>query len=246
MSAGMIHSYPVTATEIKDTSFVDVDQDLGSGNWESQKLLGSTFKDIIRKLNIEQKTVSEMQALALANGFIGGKRFIIDSADGGDRKLLVMCAYGVTNQLYQTAIDMTTGEISTYDLATDDFINSSGTYTTTITPDGTVVRTANPENSYYTRVGNISNVSILIGDVECDFSAGSTGQIQIDTFPFLTSSLILIGNANIELASYKAGGGSKIPFISVDKNGLITIFTGDETTYIGPFSITVTFQYEIN
>ena len=130
MSAGMIHSYPVTATEIKDTSFVDLDQDLGSGNWESQKLLGSTFKDIIRKLNIEQKTVSEMQALALANGFIGGKRFIIDSADGGDRQLLVMCAYGVTNQLYQTAIDMTTGEIGLYNLTDNVFLPYLPPYST--------------------------------------------------------------------------------------------------------------------
>lgn len=118
-------------------------------------------------------------------------------------------------------------------------------FTPALTPDGTVVTTANHRNLCYTRVGNISNVSILIS-VECDFSAGSTGQIQIDTFPFLTSSLIIVGNANIEIASYKAGGGSKIPFISIDKNGLITIFTGDETTNVGPFFITVSFAYEIN
>lgn len=243
--AGKTSEYPNIATSFVDGDLFDVSKLIGVSLYQSQKYTWSTLKGLILSTNIEQKTVSEMQALALANGFIGGKRFIIDSADGGDRQLLVVCAYGVTNQLYQTAIDMTTGEISTYDLATDDFINSSGTYTPTITPDGTVVTTANHENSCYTRVGNISNVSILI-KVECDFSAGSTGQIQIDTFPFLTSSLIIVGNANIEIASYRAGGGSKIPFISIDKNGLITIFTGDETTNVGPFFITVSFAYEIN
>ena len=244
--AGKTSGYPNIATSFVDGDLFDVSKLIGVSLYQSQKYTWSTLKGLILSTNIEQKTVSEMQALALANGFIGGKRYIIDSADGGDRQLLVVCAYGVTNQLYQTAIDMTTGEISTYDLATDDFINSSGTYTPTLTPDGTVVTDAKPVNSYYTRVGNISNVSILIGSVECDFSAGGIGQIQIDTFPFVTSSLILIGNANIEIASYIAGGGSKIPFISIDKNGLITIFTGDETTNIGPFFITVSFAYEIN
>ena len=118
MSAGMIHDYPVTATEIKDTSFLDIDQDLGSGLWESQKVQGSLLKALMLSENIEQILLADMQALALAGDLVSLKNYLIDD---GSTLYLVMAAGGVGNQIYQYAIDVTTGLFGTFDLVTGVF-----------------------------------------------------------------------------------------------------------------------------
>ncbi len=118
MSAGMIHDYPVTATEIKDTSFLDIDQDLGSGTWESQKVQGSLLKALMLSENIEQILLADMQTLALAGDLVSLKNYLIDD---GSTLYLVMAAGGVGNQIYQYAIDVTTGLFGTFDLVTGVF-----------------------------------------------------------------------------------------------------------------------------
>lgn len=239
--AGKTSEYPNTATSFVDGDLFDVSKLIGVSLYQSQKYTWSTLKGLILSTNIEQKTVSEMQALALANGFIGGKRYIIDSADGGDRKLLVVCAYGVTNQLYQTAIDMTTGEISTYDLATDDFINSSGTYTPTLTPDGTVVTDAVLNKAYYSKVGNNVRLSLELR-LTVDFTAGDTGDISIDTVPIPTSSLYMVGTANCIFATAPAGVFSAF----LQPTGNIRVYCADNSYTSATFGVTITADYEIN
>jgi len=121
MSAGMIHSYPVTATTFNDTSFWDLDKDLGSGNWESQKVPHLLLRQLILSENVEQILEADLQALATANGLLPLKTYI---CDGPDRLLAVRAS--TVSALYQTAIDMSTGEIGVYDLTTGVFLSTNG------------------------------------------------------------------------------------------------------------------------
>lgn len=243
--AGKTSGYPNIATSFVDGDLFDVSKLIGVSLYQSQKYTWSTLKGLILSTNIEQKTVSEMQALALANGFIGGKRYIIDSADGGDRQLLVVCAYGVTNQLYQTAIDVTTGEISTYDLATDDFINSSGTYTPTLTPDGTVVTTSVVEKAYYSKVGNIVTETIRIKNINADFTGGGQGSIDITDLAIPTASLFIIGQVNIHYTGFSGTPSSQL-FVTIDSAGTVRIDVDDTGLTITNGGINIDIQYEIN
>ena len=148
MSAGMIHDYPVTATEIKDTSFLDIDQDLGSGTWESQKVQGSLLKALMLSENIEQILLGDMQTLALAGDLVSLKTYLVDD---GSTLYMVMAAGGVGNQIYQYAIDVTTGLFGTFDLV-------SGVFTALPIPTLSEVLTA----------GNTSGAN----DIEFDATQG--------------------------------------------------------------------------
>lgn|SRR5574343_190272 len=119
MSAGMIHDYPNTASDINDTSYVDIDQEISSGVWQSQKMLGSVLKALMLSENIEQIHVADLQALATANGLKVLKQYYIDDAASGDRLLVVRAATSST--LFQQSYDMATGETGTYVLSTDKF-----------------------------------------------------------------------------------------------------------------------------
>jgi len=132
MSAGMIHDYSVTATEMKDTSFLDIDQDLGSSLWESQKVPVSLVKALMLSENIEQILLADMQTLALAGDLVSLKTYLVDD---GSTLYMVMAAGGVGNQIYQYAIDVTTGLFGTFDLV-------SGVFTALPTPTLQQVLTA--------------------------------------------------------------------------------------------------------
>jgi hypothetical protein len=119
MSAGMIHSYPVTATEIKNTSFLDVDQDLGAGLWESQKVSGLLLKQLMLSENVQQILQADLVTLAGASGLTVNKTYLVDGAVGGDRLLRVIAA--TASSLYQGAFDLTTGETGVYVLGSDTF-----------------------------------------------------------------------------------------------------------------------------
>lgn len=119
MSAGMIHDYPNTASGVNNTSYIDVDQEISSGIWQSQKMLGSVLKALMLSENIEQIHVADLQALATANGLKVLKQYYIDDAASGDRLLVVRAA--TVSTLFQQAYDLTTGVVGTYVLGTDKF-----------------------------------------------------------------------------------------------------------------------------
>jgi hypothetical protein len=133
---------------MKDTSFLDIDQDLGSGLWESQKVPVSLVKALMLSENIEQILLADMQALATAGDLVSLKTYLVDD---GSTLYMVMAAGGVGNQIYQYAIDVTTGLFGTFDLV-------SGVFTQLPTPNLQQVLTA----------GNTSGAN----DIEFDATQG--------------------------------------------------------------------------
>jgi hypothetical protein len=124
-----INQYAVTASEMKDLSFLDIDQYVSAGVYQSQKVPVSLVKALMLSENIEQINVVAAQALVTGSDLVSLKTYILDDADTGGRIIKVMAAGGVTNQFYQFAIDVTSGEIGTYDITTDVFTVISATPT---------------------------------------------------------------------------------------------------------------------
>jgi hypothetical protein len=118
-----INQYAVTASEMKDLSFLDIDQYLSAGVYQSQKVPVSLVKALMLSENIEQILLADMQTLATAGDLVSLKNYIIDD---GSTLYLVMAAGGVTNQIYQYAIDVTSGLFGTFDLVTGVFTQTSG------------------------------------------------------------------------------------------------------------------------
>jgi hypothetical protein len=116
-----INQYAVTASEMKDLSFLDIDQYVSAGVYQSQKVPVSLVKALMLSENIEQTNVIAAQALVTGSDLVALKTYILDDAEAGARIIKVMAAGGVTNQFYQFAIDVTSGEIGTYDITTDVF-----------------------------------------------------------------------------------------------------------------------------
>ena len=91
--------------------------------------------EILSSYYIEQINVVTAQALVAGSDLVSLKAYILDDADGGGRIIKVLAAAGVTNQFYQYAIDVTSGEIGTYDITTDVFtpiVSSSQTLADTL------------------------------------------------------------------------------------------------------------------
>ena len=93
-----INQYPVTASEMKDLSFLDIDQYVSAGVYQSQKVPVSLVKALMLSENIEQILLADMQTLALAGDLVSLKNYLIDD---GSTLYLVMAAGGVGNQIYQ-------------------------------------------------------------------------------------------------------------------------------------------------
>jgi len=236
-----------TASGINDTSYVDIDQEISSGVWQSQKMLGSVLKALMLSENIEQISYANLVTKAAANGLKLLKQYYIDDAASGDRLLVVRAA--TVSSLFQQAIDLATGEVGTYDLGTDTFIGGAGTYTPTLTPDGTVI-TSTPvvELALYSVVGGVGNVSISMKNIDADFSAGggtNVGNITIDTLPIPTGSPYFIGSAEL-----KVGASITMPslplYASLRVDGTIELYCDDLTFSFIEARITVNFQYPIN
>ena len=121
-----INQYAVTASEMKDLSFLDIDQYVSAGVYQSQKVPVSLVKALMLSENIEQLNVVAAQALVAGSDLVSFKTYILDDADGGGRIIKVMAAGGVTNQFYQFAIDVTSGLFGIYDITTDVFTQTSG------------------------------------------------------------------------------------------------------------------------
>ena len=117
-----INQYAVTASEMKDLSFLDIDQYVSAGVYQSQKVPVSLVKALMLSENIEQILLADMQALAVAGDLVSLKNYLIDD---GSTLYLVMAAGGVGNQIYQYAIDVTTGLFGTFDLVSGVFTQSS-------------------------------------------------------------------------------------------------------------------------
>jgi hypothetical protein len=118
-----INQYAVTASEMKDLSFLDIDQYVSAGVYQSQKVPVSLVKALMLSENIEQILLADMQALALAGDLVSLKNYLIDD---GSTLYLVMAAGGVGNQIYQYAIDVTSGLFGTFDLVSGVFTQTSG------------------------------------------------------------------------------------------------------------------------
>lgn len=119
-----INQYAVTASEMKDLSFLDIDQYVSAGVYQSQKVPVSLVKAYMLSENIEQILLADMQTLALAGDLVSLKTYLVDD---GSTLYMVMAAGGVGNQIYQYAIDVTTGLFGTFDLV-------SGVFTALPTP----------------------------------------------------------------------------------------------------------------
>jgi hypothetical protein len=103
---------------MKDLSFLDIDQYVSAGVYQSQKVPVSLVKAYMLSENIEQILLADMQALALAGDLVSLKNYLIDD---GSTLYLVMAAGGVGNQIYQYAIDVTSGLFGTFDLVSGVF-----------------------------------------------------------------------------------------------------------------------------
>jgi len=144
-----INQYAVTASEMKDLSFLDIDQYVSAGVYQSQKVPVSLVKALMLSENIEQTNVVAAQARVAGSDLVSLKTYILDDADGGGRIIKVLAAAGVTNQFYQFAIDVTSGEIGTYDITTDVF---------------TPIASAIPDIQQVLDAGNVSTTPIKIDD----------------------------------------------------------------------------------
>ena len=118
-----INQYAVTASEMKDLSFLDIDQYVSAGVYQSQKVPVSLVKAYMLSENIEQILLADMQTLALAGDLVSLKNYLIDD---GSTLYLVMAAGGVGNQIYQYAIDVTSGLFGTFDLVSGVFTPVAG------------------------------------------------------------------------------------------------------------------------
>jgi hypothetical protein len=98
-----------------------------------------------------------------ANLAVGGKFYRINDAVGSTITLLVIAESNIN--LYQFAIDATTGEIGTYDITTDVFLTVSGT----------------PDLQQVTDVGFITTNKILSDDGLGNYTEISNGEIKIGT-----------------------------------------------------------------
>ena len=191
--SGKISQYPNTATSFASGDLFDVSKLISPGTYQSQKFDWDILKALILSENIGFITVSEAQAKVLASTLISLKTYIIDAASGGDRVLKVMAANGVTNQFYQTAIDLTTGEIGTYDITVDVFTIAIQPYSTLPTAP-----TAAEDNTKGYKVGY--TVRAVDTSVEYICKDNTTGaavwdiQIRIIQFKIeLSSAEILTG-----------------------------------------------------
>jgi len=126
--AGQINEYTNTASAVNTGSFFDIDQLISTGPnvYQSQKVPAALMKQLMLSENIEQILLADMQTKATNNELVSLKSYLIDGADGGGRLIKVIAASGVTNQIYQTAIDVSTGEIGNYNLTDDTFFATNG------------------------------------------------------------------------------------------------------------------------
>jgi hypothetical protein len=149
--------------------------------------------------NIEQTNVVAAQALVTGSDLVALKTYILDDADSGGRIIKVMAAGGVTNQFYQFAIDVTSGEIGTYDITTDVFTvigAGSGTVTSVgvsmpsafsvasspVTTSGTIAVTGAGVTSQYVRGdGSLANFP-SIGGGGASLSYYLNGSVAQGTF----------------------------------------------------------------
>ena len=179
-----INQYAVTASEMKDLSFLDIDQYVSAGVYQSQKVPVSLVKALMLSENIEQTNVIAAQALVTGSDLVALKTYILDDADAGARIIKVMAAGGVTNQFYQFAIDVSTGEIGTYDITTDVFSTVSGI----------------PDLQQVTDVGFNTTNKILSDDAAGNYTEIGNGEIKIGTGN--TGEVII--DASLVTAAYNA------------------------------------------
>ena len=98
-----------------------------------------------------------------ANLAVGGKFYRINDAVGATITLLVIAESNIN--LYQFAIDATTGEIGTYDITTDVFLTVSGT----------------PDLQQVTDVGFTTTNKLLSDDAAGNYTEVGNGYVQIAT-----------------------------------------------------------------
>jgi hypothetical protein len=194
--------------------------------------------------NITSINVAALQALQTGSTISTTTFYNVTNAVGSTRVLQVYAIANNTNVVW--AIDVTTGEIGTYDITGDVFVGGSGTYTPTLTPDGVVCTSASVSGGYYSANGTIVDGSIELL-VDLDFAGGTIGTISIDTLPIVAGTPYIFGSVQFGVGdgAWMTALGNK-PFYSSLENNIITIFCEAGSGTPSGLLVRVNFQYEIN
>jgi hypothetical protein len=199
-----INQYAVTASEMKDLSFLDIDQYVSAGVYQSQKVPVSLVKAYMLSENIEQILLADMQALALAGDLVSLKNYIIDD---GSSLYLTMAAGGVGNQIYQYAIDVTTGLFGTFDLVSGVFTVAAPTLQQVTDAGYTTTNGIKVDDG----VGNY--VQVVTSNIFMEDSSGNALSIYPDSITIQNPSFgagtikatALANNVTFELPNKAAG-----------------------------------------
>lgn len=206
----------------------------------------ATMADIVTGGNtsITPITVTSLQALQTGSTISTTTFYNVTNAVGSTRVLQVYAIANNTNIVW--AVDVTTGEIGTYDITGDVFVGGSGTYTPTLTPDGVVCTSASVSGGYYSANGTIVDGSIELL-VDLDFAGGTVGTISIDTLPIVAGTPYIFGSVQFGVGdgAWMTALGNK-PFYSSLENNIITIFCEAGSGTPSGLLVRVNFQYEIN
>jgi len=130
---------------------------------------------------------------------------------------------------------------ATTDSITISAAGGAGTYTPTLTPDGSVITAVSQIHGYQSTNGTIVTFT-LDAKLTVDFTMGDTGDISIDTLPFPAGTPYLIGTASISFATAPAGVFTAF----LQSNGNIRVYCADSSYTSTQLLISVTAQYEIN
>ena len=199
-----INQYAVTASEMKDLSFLDIDQYVSAGVYQSQKVPVSLVKALMLSENIEQILLADMQALAVAGDLVSLKNYLIDD---GSTLYLVMAAGGVGNQIYQYAIDVTTGLFGTFDLVSGVFTVAAPTLQQVTDAGYTTTNGIKVDDG----VGNY--VQVVTSNIFMEDSSGNALSIYPDSITIQNPSFgagtikatALANNVTFELPNKAAG-----------------------------------------
>ena len=171
--------------------------------------------------NITSINVATLQALQTGSTLSTTTFYNVTNAVGSTRVLQVYAIANNTNVVW--AIDVTTGEIGTYDITGDVFVGGSGTYAPTITPDWLVCISATVlSDSEYLANSNKMTIGIIINGT-FDFTAGYGATIEFDLpYGTLVSSK---GTVSINIGTHTPTQ----PVYGYVRNNIIHVLCNDNT-----------------
>jgi len=203
-----INQYAVTASEMKDLSFLDIDQYVSAGVYQSQKVPVSLVKAYMLSENIEQILLADMQTLATAGDLVSLKNYLID--DGSTLYLVQVTDAGSTTSVGIT-IDNGAGE--SIDVKHDQIIinNALGNATITSPTLTTATEFQLPDKTTSPQTfAMLSDIGAGSGTVT---SVGLTmpSAFSVASSPVTTSGTIAVTGAGLT-SQYVRGDGSLANF----------------------------------